>query len=271
MVALPGVMTPLGMSCSSIADPSQTGAWTDSFQNIQCYDTLKVNAILNQIRGRTHDGSSPAPVPNLFGMNFQVVSVGQKLIEKNVGTGGYQDAFGRPTDELLSEIEFVDAAFAQWLAELKTRDLLDSTLIVVTAKHGQSPIDPNRFFPIPGPDGTHGKSPANIIASLLPFSESPNNPTGIGPTEDDISLLWLADSNDTPDAVNMLEENAAAAGIGEIFAGPAVGLLFNLPGLPPGGDPRTPDIIITPNIGVVYTGSSKNSLSTADSRMTTPT
>ncbi len=33
--------------------------------------------------------------------------------------------------------------------------------------------------------------------------------------------------------------------------------MFNLPGLPPSGDPRTPDIIVTPNIGVTYSGSSK--------------
>ena len=28
-----------------------------------------------------------------------------------------------------------------------------------------------------------------------------------------------------------------------------------MPGLPPNGDPRTPDIIVTPNVGVTYTGS----------------
>ena len=33
--------------------------------------------------------------------------------------------------------------------------------------------------------------------------------------------------------------------------------MFNSPGLPPTGDPRTPDIIVAPNFGVVYTGSSK--------------
>ena len=33
--------------------------------------------------------------------------------------------------------------------------------------------------------------------------------------------------------------------------------MFNLPGLPPNGDPRTPDILVTPNIGVTYSGSSK--------------
>ncbi len=33
--------------------------------------------------------------------------------------------------------------------------------------------------------------------------------------------------------------------------------MFNAPGLPPNGDPRTPDIIVTPNIGVTYSNSSK--------------
>ena len=33
--------------------------------------------------------------------------------------------------------------------------------------------------------------------------------------------------------------------------------MFNPPGLPPNGDPRTPDIVVTPNIGVTYSGSTK--------------
>jgi hypothetical protein len=33
-------------------------------------------------------------------------------------------------------------------------------------------------------------------------------------------------------------------------------LNYNWPGLPPNGDSRTPDIIVTPNVGVTYTGSS---------------
>jgi arylsulfatase A-like enzyme len=31
--------------------------------------------------------------------------------------------------------------------------------------------------------------------------------------------------------------------------------MLNTPGLPPNGDPRTPDIIVAPNVGVTYTGS----------------
>ncbi len=256
VIALP-VTTPLGMPCNPIPDPSQLGAYTDSFLNIQCYDTLKVNAILNEIDGKTHNGQAGAPVPVVFGMNFQAVSVGQKLIESGFGSGGYLDAAGSPSTLLVGEIQLVDAAIGEFVSELQRQGLLNSTLIVITAKHGQSPIDPNRFFPIPGHSGNNGTSPANLIASLLPFSESPLNPNGIGPTEDDVSLLWLISSAQTQNAVATLEANAAMAGIGQIFYGPSITTMFTAPGTGPGQDPRTPDIIITPNYGVVYTSSSK--------------
>ena len=163
------------------------------------------------------------------------------------------DSIGTPTHSLLEEIEFVDAAIGQMVSHLKNSGRFDSTLLIVTAKHGQSPIDPKRFFPIPGPGGNNGQTPGTIIASLLPDSEV----NQLGPTEDDVSLLWLADSSQTPNAVAMLETNASSAGIGQIFSGPTLDLLFNAPGVPPNGDPRSPDIIVTPNHGVIYTGSAR--------------
>src|SRR6202011_321238 len=108
VVAL-AVSTPEGVSCSPIPDTLQVGSYTDSFTNIKCYDTLKVHAILNEIDGKTHNGKMPAPVPNIFGMNFQAVSVGQKLIEYNdtsgaiFATGGYLDTIGTPSEPLLGE------------------------------------------------------------------------------------------------------------------------------------------------------------------------
>jgi hypothetical protein len=249
---------------------SSSNAWTDSFANIQCYDSLKVQAVLNWIDGKDHSGTIKRPVPRVFGMNFQVVSVGQKLIQKSVGmTGGYVDNIGTPTQALLSEIEFADNAIGQMVAELQRRGLYQSTLVIISAKHGQSPIDSARYLGIGVPSNSPiTTSPATILQDLLPFSESPANPDGIGPTEDDISLLWLSDSTQTTNAVGMLESQSPAAptngspgdniaGIGQIFSGPAIGQLFNLPGLPPSGDPRTPDIIVTPNIGVTYSGSTK--------------
>ncbi|HTC49726.1 MAG TPA: alkaline phosphatase family protein [Candidatus Aquilonibacter sp.] len=268
-VNLPGVFAG-PVSCNPLPDQtavSPSNAWTDSFANIQCYDTLKVNAILNEIKGKTHNGSGSAPVPEIFGMNFQTVSVGQKLIEKTLSptvTGGYLDGQGTPTSALLSEIEFIDFSIGEMVATLKSQHLLDSTLIVITAKHGQSPIDSSHYLGIANSTGDPiTTSPATIAtnANCLPFSESANNPTGVGPTEDDVSLLWLSTQCTTESVVTMLESQSPVtgniAGIGEIYWGPGMTQLYNAPGLPPDGDPRTPDILVTPNVGVTYSGSTK--------------
>ncbi|MDE3169816.1 MAG: alkaline phosphatase family protein [Acidobacteriota bacterium] len=258
---LPGVS-----GCDPLPDPGAakpSDAWTDSFQNIQCYDGLKVQAVLNWINGKNHNGTKPAPTPELFGMNFQTVSVGQKLIEKSLGEkGGYVDSIGTPSPALLSEIEFTDSSIGKMVEALKGRGLLDSTLIVISAKHGQSPIDSARYTGITD-SGPVTTSPATILdnAGCLPASESPSNSTGIGPTEDDISLIWLNGNCSAEDAVQMLESQSPAsnniAGIGQILSGRVLFQTFGKPGLPPYGDPRTPDIIVTPNIGVTYSGSSK--------------
>jgi arylsulfatase A-like enzyme len=150
------------------------------------------------------------------------------------------------------------------IAALKSNGEFDSTLIVITAKHGQSPIDSVRYLGISNsPNDPITTSPATIAASAgcLPYSESPLNPTGLGPTEDDVSLVWLNSSCTPESVVDMLETQSPAtndiAGIGEIFWGAGITQLYNAPGLPPNGDPRTPDILVTPHIGVTYSGSTK--------------
>ena len=54
VVALPGVKTSEGASCDPIRDTTESDIVDHSFANIQCYDALKVNALLNQIAGKTH-------------------------------------------------------------------------------------------------------------------------------------------------------------------------------------------------------------------------
>jgi hypothetical protein len=226
--------------------------YTGSFQNIQCYDGLKVMAILNEISGKNHDGTASAPVPTIFGMNFQAVSIGEKLIYQHgaVATGysesgGYVDSIGTPSDSLKKEIEFVDTSIGQMVAQLTARHLINSTLIIITGKHGQSPVDSSRYVK----DGSN--DPATILSSYLAPSEN----SAIGPTEDDVALLWLANSSDTAAAVAALEAASPTtnniAGIGEIFSGPSIGLYYDA------GDSRAPDILITPNIGVTYSNSKK--------------
>ena len=260
VIGLPGVTTPTGKSCATVRDPLSFDltAWTNSFENIQCYDSLKVDAVLNWIDGRTHLGGGMLKgVPNVFGMNFQAVSVGQKLIEPKTDgvtvTGGYLDAAGTPSAALLDEFKFVDASIAAFVSELKRQGFYDSTLIVITAKHGQSPIDPSLYK---RQAGSNGISPATLISNdlhvAMPASEDPNG-SGIGSTEDDVSLLWLTDPSYTDAAIALLKANAGPTGIGlgQFFYGPSLKLNFN----DPSKDPRTPDIIVTPNVGVTYSGS----------------
>jgi len=254
VIGLPHVTTPTGVACDNVLDTAaDLTAWTNSFQNIQCYDTLKVDAILNWIDGKTHLGGGKLKVPNIFGMNFQAVSVGQKLIEKGNSTvGGYVDAAGTPTAALLSEFQFVDASIAAFVSELKKQGLYDKTLIVITAKHGQSPIDPSLYVR----QTINGTSPATLISNQLhaamPPSEDPNG-SGIGSTEDDVSLVWLTNPSYTDAAVGLLEANLGPLGVGagQFYYGPSLALNYN----DPNQDPRTPDIIVTPNVGVTYSGS----------------
>jgi Type I phosphodiesterase / nucleotide pyrophosphatase len=177
---------------------------------------LKANAIVSEISGKKHDGVTSAPVPTLFGMNFQAVSVGEKLVENGV-TGGYTDALGTPSKSLLKEIEFVDKQIGRMINALKENGLYESTLVVITAKHGQSPIDPKRVLRIPA-DNANMESPATLLGDQV-----------AGSSEDDISLIWLKNQNSTSEAVETLSTNADKIGAGEIFAGRSMSLRSTTP------------------------------------------
>jgi Type I phosphodiesterase / nucleotide pyrophosphatase len=247
VVALPGIKTSLGASCATVRDATAP-SWNASFEDIQCYDALRVDALLNEIAGKNHNGS-PATTPAIMGMNFQAVYTGESVSEPGVGVGGYQNAAALPSAELLQEIESVDTSIGDIVNALKDRGIYDDTLIIITAKHGGSPIDPTRYL------ANGANTPASLMGTRIPFSESPLNPAGIGATEDDVSVLWLNRGESVASAVEVLEQNAAAIGLGQIYYGPTLALNYGVGGWGPGQDPRTPDIIVTPNVGVTYSGS----------------
>jgi len=65
------------------------------------------------------------------------------------------------------------------------------------------------------------------------------------------------------DAVKALEATGTLGiGLGQIFYGASLETMFYAPGVPvefggAGGDSRTPDIIVQPNVGGIYTKSTK--------------
>ena len=108
---------------------------TDSVAKTETYDDLKVQAILNQIDGLDHTGANKVGAPALFGMNFQAVSVGQKL----AGVG-YGDLYATPTNGLADALAHTDQSIGKMLSKLQANGLTASTLVVITAKHGQTPV-----------------------------------------------------------------------------------------------------------------------------------
>ena len=227
--------SPQFQGCAPVTFPDITpdDGWTTDLKNIQCYDMLHVQAVLNQIDGYTHDRSKKVGVPTVFGTNFQAVSVGEKL-----KGAGYTDVLGTPSQGLASELDFIDQSLGLFVAELKKQGIYDSTLIIIGAKHGQSPIDVTKRV------GIGGGQPAATIGPADAFDIS-----------DDGSLIWLTSPQLTAGVVAQLSTptNQAALGIQEIFALQSLRNKFN----DPGDDPRTPDIILKVNTGVIFTGGSK--------------
>jgi hypothetical protein len=74
------------------------------------------------------------------------------------------------------QFQFVDAALGKFMQELSGQGLDGSTLIIVSAKHGQSPIDVKD----------------RVMQSDAPFQSTP----GFAPNGfeicDDAGLIWLA-------------------------------------------------------------------------------
>jgi len=71
--------------------------------------------------------------------------------------------------------------------------------------------------------------------------------------DDDIALIWLPDQNQTPAVAAYLNANADALFIEEVLSGREINLRFNGPAT----DSRTPDILVQPVYGTIYTDSTK--------------
>ncbi len=205
---------------------------TTSVTLTDAYDNLKVQAILNEINGINARGTAAAEVPNLFGMNFQALSVGQKIL-----TGGIA-ANGTPSADLITALKNTDASIGAIVNALKQTGEYDSTLIVLTAKHGQNP----RVGP-----GTLVKD--NVFTNALEAA-------GIKvaqATQDDVALLWLEDPTQAAAAtaiLNTLQHSSTDPGIAKVFSGDG---LTEAGFGTPGGD-RIPDLIVQLNPGVVLVG-----------------
>jgi predicted AlkP superfamily pyrophosphatase or phosphodiesterase len=261
---------PSGKGVDDLYTPEITNAnGFDATVSVVCTaenDQLKVNAILNEIRGLKHDGTPGHGVPTVFGMNFQAVSVGQKLAKENTDgsclddttlagqPGGYVDGSGTPTAVLAYGLQRIDDALRSMINALKKQGIYDSTLFIVSSKHGQSPINPAKVNK-PGhfADLVAALPDAGTNPGALAIASAANCNTGSCGfvQDDDIALIWLQDQSQTAAAAAYLNANAKALFIDEVLAGDEIKLKFN----DPLKDNRTPDILVQPIYGTIYTTS----------------
>jgi hypothetical protein len=208
-------------------------------------DELKVVAVLNEIDGFDHTRTNQVGVPAILGMNFQSVNIAQKF-------SGYADAAGAVPNTvakiggaagsapgLAQAMDYVDGAIQRMINELSAQGILDSTLIVMAAKHGNSPVDVTQFHPI------------DPVAVVTPLINSVQAGLAAQVTADTAALIWLTDRTRVNDVAAVLEANAAAIGGGNIYVEGQIDSLFD--GHMSGNPTRHPDIIVAPESGVVYT------------------
>jgi len=220
---------------------------TTSFKGTRDYDQIKVNAVLNWIAAKDSTGHVfRGYIPAVFGMNFQAVSVGQKLKQGYPGIdgtgllGGYLDANGTPGNALTLQLQFVDDSIGAMVNALHAYNLDHHTAIIISAKHGQSPIDPSKLQRIP-----------DTYSKVLQ-----NDGYGFN-IADDASLIWLDPSQRTAATLTAatadLKANANALGIDKVLDRDELRKFFR----DPATDSRTPDFFVVSNHGVVYTTGSK--------------
>jgi hypothetical protein len=237
-------------------------SWTGDNAATMQYDSYKVQAVLNEIDGYDHSHMTKVGVPSIFGMNFQTVSTAEKLLTSDGLNGGYLPGTTTPGPLLQRALDFINAKLQALDEEIHVQGLADSTAIILSAKHGQSPQDPNSLTRIK--DGP-------IIEAINAAWEAAHPGAGaliVAGVDDDAWQSYLSDTSKqaadfvkdylwshsaTGVAYDGSTRTLAHSGLAEIYAGRAAARYFGVPV----SDPRHPDVWGVVQVGVVYTGGTK--------------
>ena len=216
---------------------------TSNYRNTEKYDDLKVTAMLNRIDGKTGLGDAAQATPAISYMNFQAVSVTQKLGSNATGTGGISIVNGVEVvnPALQDALSHTDASVGQIVAELKARGQDGNTLLILTAKHGQDP----RI-------GAAAQNSSNTIPNALAAA-------GIKvaqATQDDVALIYLVDQSQAAAAAAVIQNLGPSAGIDTVLAGSQFGS--------PSTDDRTPDLIVKLLPGFLFDGNTQSTVKRAE-------
>jgi hypothetical protein len=233
--------------------------WTGDNAATMEYDSFKVKAILNEIDGLDHSGRHHVGVPAIFGMNFQTVSTAQKLPTSDGLTGGYLPGGKVPGPLLVHALNYINTKVGDMVSRIRARGLSGSSAIIISAKHGQSPTDPNDLARVP--DGP-------IIDAINAAWQAAHPGAGdlvAFAVDDDGMLMWLNNHSQAADNFvkhyllthsapgNNISDSpvtVSSSGLKRVYAGAASAAFIGVPN----SDPRHPDVLGIAQHGVVYTG-----------------
>ena len=234
-------------------------AWTGDNAATMQYDSYKVQAVLNWIDGYNHSRTEKVGTPAIFGMNFQTVSTAEKLPTSDGLTGGYLPGTDTPGPLLQRALQYINDQLVTMDNEIHAQGLAGSTAVIISAKHGQSPQDPNQLTRID--DGP-------IIDAINAAWTAAHPGAGkliVAGTDDDAWQSYLSDTSQaaarfvkhylwthsaTGNTITGAPRTLKHSGLAKIFAGKAAARYFGVPV----SDPRHPDVWGVVQVGVVYTG-----------------
>jgi hypothetical protein len=248
--------------------------WTQDNMLTRMYDTDRVDAVINWINGFDHTGTIRQGTPAIFGMNFQTVSTAEKLPTSSSSTprvtlsGGYMADGVTPGPLLQEALQYINDQVGRMVAALKDRGLDKRTVIILTAKHGQSPQLGSALTRI---------KDSTIMDQLNAawVASHPNNPSLVAfSVNDDGMLIWLSDRSAAAETfaknfllgyngngtgtdgkakatdINGNPKAYTQAGNATIYAGQDAANFIGVPF----SDARVPDLIGIAQYGTVYTG-----------------
>ena len=247
-------------------------SWTGDNAATRQYDGYKVQAIVNEINGFDHSGRNKVGTPAIFGMNFQVISTAQKLLNSEaviggpVLNGGYSSP-GVPGPLLSSALNWLDVQLKTFVDAIQANpQTRGSTAIVLTAKHGQSPLNSGQIKRID--DGPI----INAINAAWTAAHPGSGKLIVAGTDDDLWQSYLSVKTQaaadfvknylwshTAQAVNYANTGTTKtvtvqhSGLRQIYAGDQSARYFGVPV----SDPRHPDVFGVAQVGTIYTTGTK--------------
>ena len=191
-------------------------------------DDKRMRALLNNIAGKDHTGTRVIGIPKLMGVTLITVNVAQKI-------AGYKNTDAAPSAGVTQAMDYLDGQMGRITAALRQAGIEDTTAIILTAKHGNTPIDiaKRKIYSEPEFCALPEKVTKGITAQCV---------------VDTVGLIWLKDQSRTADVAGMLHQNADRFGIQQIYWGDTLKLKWN----DPAKDPRMPDLIVQPLLGVMW-------------------